>query len=815
MTRSFWNRLSTPIRAMAPPALHAPDSPAVFWLNRILRFFLTGSVFLIPVLFSGWTLDSIELPKQTIFIFFIGIALCAWVLRSIVSRRFSISRNWIHVAIGLFALVYLLLSLSSQNRYLSFAGNLGESAWSFSFVFACLIFFFLLANEVRTTKQVYDYVFIFLGSSLLAGLYGFFQMLGLYLLPWGFAHSNNFTSMGSVYSLATFMVVPLIIASAIAFHGCRDEVCLLGTKTVAGKLARGLVWALMVVAFIDLIFVDFWLPWAILLFGALALVLARYARSRTFGHPAKLALPAIFVVIGFGLLIFKTPLNFNLPAEVAPSFSASWSIAKQTLAAHPLLGTGPGTWIFDWSAYRSGAVNQSPFWAVRFDRGFSTFLTLLATTGILGILCWILLLIAVAWKSTAHLLHERSDDLWYATVMVFAGWLALVLLSFLYNFNVAHQFAFWFLTALLGGVATREMMTFETRRSSLKRTILLSLGSLVCLGAVLVLWLNIQRYAAETVFSKGVALFRAGRPLEEVIPQLEKAMAWNGLDDMYARNLSQAYLLHALSALQSHPSDDRFKPIQTEVSSALDLAKNAALLAPSNVDNWINLGIEYYNISNFTRGADEAALANYTEALKREPMNPALYDQIGQIYLLRADAYRTQLDSKDAAKASAKQHMADNLSQAADYLHRAIALKSDYLPAHYHLASVFERQGQNRPAIQELEGVLKVQNRDVGVAFELAILYYNDGQKENATKLLEQIVNVDPQNVNARWYLGLIYEETKRTNDAISQYQAILAVLPENVAVKQRLANLQKKISKPANQLAEPLQEQSKTNPIQ
>ncbi|MDO8583858.1 MAG: tetratricopeptide repeat protein [bacterium] len=816
MIRNLGNTISTPMIPVIPPVSSSARASVLDW---IVTCCIGLGVFVIPLIFAGWTVDWLEITKQTLFIALTSIGLFAWLLKGVLAGRMHVTRNWIHFSGLLFVIAYLITSIFSVHRFASFVGNGGQEPWSFITVLTGCAFVFLMANEVRTTKQVYDYVFLFLVSALIVGIFGLCQLLGWFPLSWAFTHIKNFTTVGSIYSLASFLVIPLIMASAIAFHGCRDNVCLLGRDSGAGKAARVLVWAVMAVAFVVLILVDFWVPWAVLLVGALAIVLAGYGREKKIGHPAKLALPGVLVLVGIALLIFKMPLDLKLPTEVSPSFSASYDIAKQALKTEPLLGSGPGTWVYNYALLRSPGVNASPFWNIRFDRSISAFFTLLPTIGIVGMIFWLLFLLAVAGKSIGHLIREKNDDLWYASVLIFAAWIGMVVLHFLYNFNMAHAFLFWLLTGLLAGIAARETLVMEVNISSLHKSLVMGGGIVGMVACVAVFWMVGQRYAADVAFGKAVHAYQARQPFEAVIPNLERAVAWNGMDDGYVRNLAQGHLLKALSELQANPSADKFKSIQDEIALALDLANKSASMVPVNVDNWANLGMQYFNIASFTRGADEAAIKNYTEAIKREPQNPAFFDQIAQIFLLRADAYRTLLDTKDAKqKAEAKKNMEDNSNYAAEALKKSIALKSDYLPAHYHLAQWYERQGKTREAIAELTGVLKVRNTDVGVAFELAMAYYADQQKDNAIQLLEQIVKVDAKNVNARWYLALMYEEGKRLNDALAQFMELSKQVPDNAAVKQRLENLQKKGIKTTGKLEEPLpetvQDQGETNPI-
>lgn len=760
-------------------------------LDSIIDLCLHGAVFLVPLFFSSLTIDVLELNKQTLLIILAGIAGIAWLGKAMADKQFTIVHNWIHLVAVVFGLGYLLVSLLSSDRYLSMVGTLGQMPWAFSTIAALVVFYVVAVHRIRQTAQVYDFIFSFLVSSLIAGVYGLLQMFGIFLIPVTVSQTNTFTTIGSVFSFAVYMTVPLIIAASLAFHGCRNNVCLLGSAKTGGAVARGLLWATMVVSLVVLILVDYWVAWAALLFGTLLTVAIGYLRTREIGAPRKLAIPGVLVAFSLLLLVFRTPVNLSFPSEVSPSPSATIDIAKETLRESPIFGSGPGTWIYDYAQYRVQMVNLSPFWNVRFDRGSSFFLTLLATTGIIGAALWLLLIISGIVKSAGHLMTERNEDVWYAYLIVFTGWMTLVFASFFYNFNMAHLFALWFLFSLLGSLVGKNTMTWDARKSAYAYGVLSVVFIVALIGGISVTWLTGQRYVADAAFTSAVNDFRAGATIDTVIAKIQKAASLNPMLDMYKRNLSQAHLIKAANLIQAGATPEAIPAIQNEIKLAVDMGLNATEVSPANVDNWSNLGLIYQSVASFTRGADEFAIKNYEEASLREPQNPVFLNEIGKLYLLRSDAYRTQLSTGDAsAKAETQKNVNDNLALGEQKLKAAIVAKPDYLPARYHLGIVYERQGRVKDAITELENVLRINNKDLGVAFELSILYYRNNQKNESLELMKQVSAIEPSNVNARWYLSAMLEERGEYQAALDQIKPLIEQYPDNQAIQQRMNSL-------------------------
>lgn len=776
------------------------------FLGHVVDWCVNGIVVLIPLWFLPLTLDVLELNKQTLLIFLVALAIVAWSGKALLERSFSLTRSWLHLVVICFLGGYAITTFFSRDRYLSFVGNVGQMQWAFITVAAFVLLYFIIVNRFRSAGQVYNLVLWFLLGSALAGIYGLLQMFGIFIIP-GLAATKAFNSVGTVNALGVFMVVPTVLAASLTVLGCREKTCILSHESWMGKFWQIVVWATLIIGLAVAVTTDYWVVWAGLLFGDVMLVVIPFLRRRTFGHPVTLAVPAVLALLSILLLLFRTPLNLNLPSEVSPSLAHTWQIAQGTLRDYPLFGSGPGTWTFDYAKYRSVEANLSQFWNVRFERGLSAFLTLVAMLGVVGTALWLILVISAIVKSSIHLVREKNDDLWQAYLTVFTGWITLVFLAFLYNYNVAHHLAFWFLLALLGVMVTNGEWTWDQRSRPFLGSVLSILFLILSVGSIAAAWLGGQRLVADIRYSSAVASFQKGDDIETSIGLLDSAVALNPLNDAYQRNLAQAHLVKAGRMLSAGtPDADTQKQIRDHLMAAVNDAERATQLSPANVDNWSNLASIHQAIASFTPGADERALAAYTEALAREPANPSFMNEIGKLHVLRADAYRTLLNSNDEkTKTDAENNAKDELDQAADWFNKAITAKPDYSEAHYDLGLVYERQGKMTEAIAKLEQVLSANPQDVGVAFQLAAVYARANRVDDAQAMFEQIVKVQPDYANARWLLAAIYEQKGRYDDAIAQVKAIQGTNPDNAQITAKLAELEKAKTDKTKPAAAPL----------
>ncbi|MDF1496877.1 MAG: tetratricopeptide repeat protein [Patescibacteria group bacterium] len=792
-------------------------------LGWIIEICLKAIVILTPLFFLPITLDVLELNKQTLFIVLILVATTAWFGKALADRKFVMARSWFNIVIGLFLVGWFVTAAFSKDIYLSMFGNFGQMQMSFVTIAGLVIFYFLIINHLTSTKKLYSYLVGFLVSGLIAGAFGLLQLFGIFSLGWlaDFSKVNTFNTIGTINALAVYMVIPLVLSASLTVFGCKDGECKLDKATKGSMAINLVVWLSMVVSLLVLIIVDFWVAWAAALFGLVLLVVLPLIRSSKINHPIRIAVPVVLACIAIALLVFKTPIKLNLPAEVAPSMTASWNIAKSTLNENPLFGTGPGTWIYDYAKFRSPAVNLSQFWTIRFERGLSTALTLLPTIGIVGIALLLMIIISALVKSATHLIKEKDDNKWQLYLTIFVSWATIVFIAFLYNYNFAHVIAFGFFLSLLVALIANKAYVWEARKGSVSSVVISIVFAVLCVSALSGTWVIGQRLAADAAYSDAVMSYRGGESIDSAIDSLNSAVAMNRWNDIYYRNLSQAYLIKAGQEFETLSKDqDGAGKINQIIAAAIDTGKKATEINPMNIDNWENLAIIYQSIASFTQGADEFAIDNFVSALEREPNNPVYSNEIGKIHILRADAMQTLLQSEDEqTKLDAEQKIKDELDKAAEWFNRSIQAKPDFAPAHYFLGLVYERQGRIPEAITKLEQVLSVNDKDVGVAFQLAILYYRNNEKDKSRTMFEQIVAFAPEYANARWYLSALYEEQGENAKALEQVKIVAETNKDNQNVNDRISYLEGLISKnsaPAanpEPLPEPVADEIVTNP--
>ena len=791
--------------------------------NKIIRWAIYILTFLMPLFFLPWTNEVLEFNKQALLIFLTTVAFVSWMVKILITGRIKWSTNPLNLPLMIFLGFYGLATLFSQYRYgslMGFPSHLSEAWINFLCFFALYL---VILNNFRVS-QIINLFFVSVSSIFLSAVFAIFHLFGLWDLPWNFARIKSFNLVGTLNSLGILSVFGLVLAVGLLFVLRREKRIL--------KIALSLF--ILTFLFV-IILLNFWSLWVCLLVS-MTVLLALGMLSQRSGYfdderglvgpfkPQLLILPMIFLIAALFFLVIRPvlPLNLNLPFEISPSYQASLDIAFQTLNHKPVFGSGPETFVFDYSKYRSQQINQTTFWNYRFSDTPSQVLTWLSTIGILGVFSFLVFVGIFIWLILRCLLSKSfKESYWSLILIVFSSWLVLLTAFFIYPINMTLNFYFWLAIALSvvlvvkGSKGLERNIIINTGRTFLsdaKRikavskigrfsrigTLRFSLSDsprwgliiififVIIFGLFLTLfYFGAQRYTAEVYYQKRAK----ADSLSQASFWLAKAINLNRFQDLYWRDWSQVLISRAeneLKKLQGNEKGNQLmdtvrKNVQVWTTNAVNAAKQATEVSSYNVLNWQNRGDIYRRLMGYISGSDEWAIKAYQRAVELEPKNPFLCTQLGLVYRMNADLARK---NKDEEKAN------DYLSKAEENLNKAINLKADYWPAHYQLALVYDRQGRLKQAIAKLESQKPFASNDAGLAFQLGLFYLRDNQKSKAQKELERAVKIYPDYSNALWYLASIYDEKGQKQRAIELLEKVEKLNPENQLVKQTLENI-------------------------
>jgi len=489
-----------------------------------------------------------------------------------------------------------------------------------------------------------------------------------------------------------------------------------------------------------------------------------------------------------------------LPSEVSLSGGISWDITTSALSdslKQFALGTGPSTFTYEFSKYRPESFNQNFLWSVRFSRPLGTIFDVLATTGLLGGLSFLIIILLmlgvlfIVWLSVAHFkvrksrlgtsislegedpLQKAGDsniNLFGIFISLAVGWMLLLASIFVSNFSTVHWVLFFMFLAMIYNVAhLLKALTLEATVIHLKvspqYTLIISFAFILIFTGLILISIFIGRfYTAEIYFAKGVAAANRA-DLTGVTEYLGRAVKLNNNRAKFHLDLSQAYLTRGTIEFTKSNPDQNI--LSNALSGAVDQAKLATTLAPNSVDTWEFLAQMYANAQSLAPEANRFRIQALERAIELEPRNPSLHLSMAQSRLVAQDV------------------------QAADKaVGEALKLKSDYASAYYLRGTINEQKNHISGAIEDMATALSLSPKDAVIAFDLGRLYYNRAQGDDlvrAEQLFLYAIQLNANYADALWSIGLLYERKGQVGKALEHYRKVQVLNPTNTAVRQKI----------------------------
>jgi len=732
-------------------------------LNKISLYLL---LFLIPIFFLPLTQNFLDFPKQVLAQILISLSFIGWIGKIVLKGKINLRGNKIFYLSLLFILISLLISsLFSISLKQSFLGLSFDYVDSFVNYLLLMIFTFLILNSFEEKSEILFLVSLLLFSGFIAGILNLLQIYKIFILPFDIAKSISFNTIGTPNAFSVVALLLLPISSIFVLRG-KGNLKIIFTLT-------------SIILFLNILFVNFKTAWSGLIVSILVLFIFGFGEKKL----NSIFAPILMISLIISLFFYFFPITLKgfplLPPEISLSFISELEIIKGAFSnkiKNLILGTGPSTFIFDYSQYRSPLLNQTIFWGTRFLRGHSMFFDWLLTKGILGVFSLLFLYFLVFYYFFKNLQKENLFDIKLATGTSF---ISLIYISFFYPFNFSLWFLFWFLIGVF-------VFFFSEKESQVKidtpsKSMLFNFIFILSLifGFLLVFY-NIRWYLAEVNYLKGMST----NDVEKGIGYLLKASKLNPLMDNYWRDLSQLYLAQAnlIAKDQKIPLEEKRNRVNLTIGLGANAINRATNLAPMNVANWNVRGFFYQNLIG-VEGAENQALTSYRMAIQLEPSSPYSFAEIGRIYILLAQSYDQKGDEEKKT---------ENLNSAIETLNKALQLKPDYPVANYLLAVALDQQGKLDEAIQKLEATKNLTPQDFGIRFQLGMLYWRKGELEKAKTQFEEAVTINPDYSNARYMLGLVFDKLGDKEKAKKEFEIVLKFNPENQEVKKILENLEK-----------------------
>jgi len=541
----------------------------------------------------------------------------------------------------------------------------------------------------------------------------------------------------------------------------------------------------------------------------LMFLLSKVVKTSSSGLFAPIAVFFILVI----LLVLGNLGNYfnlsgiNLPTEISLSRMASWDIAKASIKSNPIFGTGPSTFYYSFSKFKSQDLNYSPVWNIRFDSPSGIFFELLSTVGSLGALAAVVLVLVALSVSFMAIIKTEREEFRPIMLGLCASFISITIFSLLFAFPgglllIAVMIA---TLAVAAGVELYpekfKALNLSFRASPNYALALAAIFLSVSAGVVILFIMGIKMLTADIYVRQALAT----NDINQKVSQMGKAIILAPYQDQYYLEQAKNYM--SLANQEASGNKDQ-NTIVNYLNLAIDSGKTAAFeLNPNSANDIESLALIYENASFYTKGALDLAQDLYKKEMDLEPGNPVPYLRTALIYMAKANLEQTDADKKTDIESAVKMY------------DEALSRKSDFSSAYYGKAIAYEALGKIDDAITELSKATLSTSDNLDYRFELGRLLFNrgvtqpnlnqtasasitNGQTEgnklsvaptqptgaivkrnndlnNAEQIFQGIINAVSNNANAHYSLALLYQKLGENDKAKIEVTTLLNILQD------------------------------------
>jgi len=593
-------------------------------LDRISLLFILATFLILPFIFFGNSITTppLELMKISLLTFGIAVALGLWAVARSKEGTVALPRNLLSLSFIAMILIFFLSSVFSGSFLFSFLGYGTESTASGFWLLGGLLI--IMSMTLFGSRSNLKLTFRALGLG--AGLLILFSFLSGVARVFGLKHAINPIGLWSdaviIVGLAILLLaymIPLIQLTLVK-------------KIVAYVfLVLGLVTAIIT----GLHFTAFWYVGAVL---SLILILLSFQQSKKIPY----LLLVLFVISLFIAIAPKTIAKIS-PKYFAVSFEdrvvSTWKITKQvglaTIKDGPVLGTGTNTYLRQFLLHRPaadllGSLRNQDYWY-----GIGIMPTLMATTGVLGILGILFFLGMLVWKSLQSIFpSSRPEDSAISMETQLVGVSAL----FLFTMLVLHASGAvvvalaLLLTAIFAALISKRGKVINLESSGFKFGKIISpLLLLIVLVVALLYATGIGRRIISAIyFTQGLAIYQNQKDVEATEKKFLRAASIYPSDAYYRSltGLESGYLASLINSTDPKvdKTTDEFKnKAVTAFKKSADYANRAVAADKKNYLNYVTLG-KLAEASIYLGVSDGLTTAqnSYALALKLYPSNASI-----------------------------------------------------------------------------------------------------------------------------------------------------------------------------------------------
>ncbi len=747
----------------------------------------------IPLLLPLFFVPLVGVPFQFSKALFLSLMVLAafalWIIARLKDGQFVFPKTALLLTAAGVLLVTVISALFSGVAKSAFVGQSLEVGTAGASAVLFLILFLVPSVFKSKDRIFYAYLLFFAAFFLIAG----FQILRLIF-------GTDFLSLGIFTEMTSNTVGKW--NDLDVFFGIGTVLSLITLELISlSKLFKILAYAALAVSLFFLAIVNFTPVWYVTAFFSLIFLVyvISFDKSERISEvsavnleapsvPSLRKIPVTSLVVLLISLVFilggntigtsiSDKLNIT-QIEARPSWNATFAVAKSVLVKDPFLGAGPNRFTEQWLLYKPDGINSTIFWNTDFNFGIGLIPTFLVTTGLLGVIAWVLFLgwfLFVGFRAILSVIGDKVSRYLITSSFLVSLFLWIINVFYIPSLTIVTLTFFFtglFIASLCQGdaVRTKVISFIEDPKKGFVSVLVLIL---LLIGTIAVGYSFVEKFIASVYFQKGVVAFNAEGNVDTAEKYLTKAVELDN-DSLYYRSLTQIDMMRLSALLSQNAKNISQDSLRTQFqglfSSALNHAEQAVILGTADYQNWLSLGQVYeaivpLKIPNVS--AYESAHNAYQQAQTLNPKSPAILLTLGRLEAAHGDN-----------------------AKAKDYIGQALRQKNNYTDAIFLLAQTQVQEGNIKDAISSVEAAAILSPNDSGIFFQLGLLRYNIKDFQGAASALGQALSLNPAYANAKYFLGLSYQRVGLLSDAIAQFKDLKATNPDNKEIELILANL-------------------------
>lgn len=739
-----------------------------FWLSFIFKIGVLALAFLTPLFCWNYTTEFYETPKLILVLVLTSLFILLWVTKWILSGKVTLTASKLDLAFILLLVAFVISMFFASSRPIAIFGALPRIHGGLISFTLYTVFYFVLAANLKKVSTIKEVLYTLLASSIILAIITLLSYAGVNVLSLSWTSSAAFTPTGSSFSTAAILLLLLPFPISAILYGSKltnfdgesqsEELSLpinslIGSNSSLNQISIKVIWSIILGLFTITIVLIGNISIYIAAVIVLVLVLFVTPPNLTAKNAAYLFIPILVaVLIGFisyvpvggsNNLLYSKAQSF--PREAQLPFSISWKISVSAFRDSPIYGSGPASYLADFTLYKPAEFNNTKLWNVKFDQAFNEYLQILGTLGTIGLIALLLLTVTALSAAFKSLSNPKTGSIRIPLAIVTITFFIILALhaSTLILWIIGIILIVCFLTITREQANEIVIGDYQYASSNSSKFNINPFPIVIAVIIIILLGLIFKEampaLLADFHHRQAIKALATNQGLV-AYNELVLAEKFNPNIDLYRSRLAQTNfaLANAIAAskgpTETSPAgsltDTDKQNIQVLLSQSINAARAATTLNPNNSGNWEVLGSIYRQISGVAQDALQYALDSYGRAIQRDPLNPALRLTVGGIYL------------------SSK-----NPDLAIRFFTDAINIKPDYANAYFNLSVAYNEKGDTKNAILAIEKTISLITDKESDDYKLASKFLSElkdkdtseSEKSEGTQQTDQIQNTSNQ----------------------------------------------------------------------